>query len=100
MIKKYLPIIGILILVSSCSDTIQNNPIKSAIEIKVDSVFSLMTLKEKIGQLNQYSVGEEMTGPNQDNEYSQKRYDQLINGDVGSVLNYLVLRIQDYYKSK
>lgn len=91
MIKKYLPIIGALILVSlsSCSDTIQNNPIKSPIEIKVDSVFSLMTLKEKIGQLNQYSVGEEMTGPNQDNEYSQKRYDQLINGDVGSVLNLL-----------
>lgn len=91
MLNKYISIINILILVSlfSCSDTEQNNPIKSDIEIKVDSVFSLMTLKEKIGQLNQYSVGEEMTGPNQDNEYSQKRYNQLINGDVGSVLNLL-----------
>ena len=46
-----------------------------------------MTLKEKIGQLNQYSIGEEMTGPNQANDYSQKRYNQLINGEVGSVLN-------------
>lgn len=91
MLNKYISIINILILVSlfSCSDTEQNNPLKSDIEIKVDSVFSLMTLKEKIGQLNQYSVGEEMTGPNQDNEYSQKRYNQLINGDVGSVLNLL-----------
>ena len=46
-----------------------------------------MTLKEKICQLNQYSIGQEMTGPNQSNEYSKKRYNQLINGQVGSVLN-------------
>jgi beta-glucosidase len=91
MLKKSIHILNILILVAlySCNDTTQNNTFKSDIDIKVDSVFSLMTLKEQIGQLNQYSVGEEMTGPNQDNEYSQKRYDQLINGDVGSVLNLL-----------
>ena len=63
----------------------QNNSISK----RVDSIFELMTLKEKIGQLNQYSVGEEMTGPNQNNDYSKQRYNQLINGSVGSVLNLL-----------
>ncbi len=80
----------ILILAISCENpTLNSNDknIKSGLELKVDSVLSLMTLQEKIGQLNQYSVGEEMTGPNQDNEYSKKRYQHLINGDVGSVLN-------------
>jgi beta-glucosidase len=91
MLKKYFLLFNysLLVLLISCNKSTENTPFKSAIEIKVDSVFSLMTLQEKIGQLNQYSVGEEMTGPNQDNEYSKKRYNQLINGDVGSVLNLL-----------
>ena len=68
-----------------------NDPVSEQLTLskKVDSVFALMTLVEKIGQLNQYSIGEEMTGPNQTNDYSKQRYNQLINGGVGSVLNLL-----------
>ena len=60
---------------------------KENIKFKVDSIIELMTLDEKIGQLNQYSIGEEMTGPNQSSEYAKERYADLINGRVGSVLN-------------
>lgn len=62
---------------------------KSAIDHKVDSLLSLMTLEEKIGQLNQYSVGEEMTGPGDKQGEAQRRYDMLLSGKVGSVLNLL-----------
>lgn len=55
----------------------------------VDSLLSEMTLREKIGQLNQYSVGAEMTGPGQKEGQSKVRYEQLLNGEVGSVLNLL-----------
>jgi len=74
---------------SSCSpnEKENSNASDSQFTLKIDSIVSLMTLKEKIGQLNQYSIGQEMTGPNQTNEYSKKRYNQLINGQVGSVLN-------------
>ena len=91
MLNKYFSICGwsFFFLFISCSSQNTETTIQPEIDIKVDSVFSLMTLQEKIGQLNQYSVGQEMTGPNQDNEYAKKRYQQLINGDVGSVLNLL-----------
>ena len=61
---------------SSCSpnEKENSNASESQFTLKIDSIVSLMTLKEKIGQLNQYSIGQEMTGPNQTNEYSKKRY--------------------------
>jgi beta-glucosidase len=51
---------------------------------RVDSLLKLMTLKEKIGQLNQYS-GREVTGPASD----RKAYllNDIQNGMVGSMLN-------------
>ena len=52
----------------------------------VDSLLSQMTLEEKIGQMNQYSVGSELTGPNGATEHAEI-YEQMINGQVGSVLN-------------
>lgn len=51
---------------------------------RVDSLLKLMTLKEKIGQLNQYS-GREVTGPASDRKaYLLK---DIQNGMVGSMLN-------------
>lgn len=61
----------------------------NSINQKVDSVLALMTLEEKIGQLNQYAIGEEMTGPSEKGEQAEKRYQQILNGKVGSVLNLL-----------
>ena len=57
---------------------------RKTIEQRVDSVMKLMTLTEKIGQLNQYS-GREVTGPASD----RKNYllNDIKNGMVGSMLN-------------
>lgn len=62
---------------------------QKSIDERVDSVLSLMTLKEKVGQLNQYSVGAELTGPGEREGQAAVRYNQLISGQVGSVLNIL-----------
>lgn len=84
----YLGIITVSFLIYSCQSKVQDEKTDS-LSAKVDSVLSLMTLDEKIGQLNQYSIGEESTGPGAENDYAKKRYEQLINGEVGSVLNLL-----------
>lgn len=62
---------------------------KEIIDVRVDSVLQLMTLNEKIGQLNQYSVGAELTGPGSKDDWQSERIGRLKNGQVGSVLNLL-----------
>jgi beta-glucosidase len=51
---------------------------------KVDSVLSLMTLEEKIGQLNQLTSDWIFTGPI---KADNNKIDQIRNGGVGSMLN-------------
>lgn len=70
----------------------QNPDVKagqSNIDYRVDSVLNLMTLDEKIGQLNNYSVGPNLTGPEKKQGTDSVRYAQLLGGQVGSVLNLL-----------
>lgn len=67
-----------------------------SVEHKVDSVLSLMTIDEKIGQLNQYSIGPNMTGPGAKTGTDSIRYVRLLNGEVGSVLN--LLGAEETYK--
>lgn len=57
---------------------------RKTIDQRVDSLMKLMTLTEKVGQLNQYS-GREVTGPSSD----RKTYllNDIKNGMVGSMLN-------------
>ncbi len=57
---------------------------QKSIQQKVDSVLKLMTLDEKIGQLNQYSGDWDFTGPiTADGDKQQ----QIMDGLVGSMLN-------------
>ncbi len=59
---------------------------QKSIEQKVDSVLALMTLDEKIGQLNQYNDDWRATGPiTQDNN----KIGQVKAGQLGSLLNCL-----------
>lgn len=51
---------------------------------KVDSVLALMTLEEKIGQMNQYSSDLQATGPSRKDS---TKLDQIRKGRVGSMLN-------------
>ena len=57
---------------------------KRTIDEKVDSVLRLMTLEEKIGQMNQYNGDWEATGPiTKDGD----KQNQIRNGKLGSMLN-------------
>ncbi|HEY1201718.1 MAG TPA: glycoside hydrolase family 3 N-terminal domain-containing protein, partial [Niastella sp.] len=57
---------------------------KKTLDQRVDSVLKLMTLDEKIGQLNQYSSKEEVTGPESD---KSSLVQEIKAGKVGSMLN-------------
>lgn len=57
---------------------------KKTIDQKVDSVLKLMTLDEKIGQMNQYNGPWAATGPLTNDD---KLLDQVKEGKVGSMLN-------------
>jgi beta-glucosidase len=69
---------------------------KKTIGQRVDSVLKLMTLEEKIGQLNQYSGDWSYTGPvTVDNTKIQ----QLKEGKLGSMLNVYGVEKLHYYNS-
>jgi beta-glucosidase len=57
---------------------------QTSIDRKVDSVLRLMTLEEKIGQLNQYSADGLATGPVSGDD---RKDEQLRQGKIGSMLN-------------
>lgn len=57
------------------------------IDKKVDSLLSIMTLEEKIGQMNQYNGFWDATGPAPKNGDAKKKYEHLRKGWVGSMLN-------------
>jgi len=59
------------------------------LEKKLDALLAQMTLEEKIGQLNQYSQGFDVTGPAPKEGAQAEMYNQIRQGLVGSMLNVL-----------
>ncbi|MCU0462672.1 MAG: glycosyl hydrolase, partial [Bacteroidales bacterium] len=83
MRKFHFQILLIFIIIlanTSCSDVPQTR----SLDQKVDSVLQLMTLEEKIGQLNQYSDDGSATGPV---KVENDKVSQVRDGQVGSLLN-------------
>ncbi len=72
---------------TSASQSTAEPLLDSRVEERVDSLLALMTLEEKIGQLNQYSGNEEMTGPGEKSGSNAARYEMIKSGMVGSMLN-------------
>ena len=62
--------------------TTSNDPISR----KVDSLLSIMTLEEKVGQMNQYNGFWEVTGPAPEGGSAEEKYEHLRSGLVGSML--------------
>ena len=58
-----------------------------ATEERIDALLERMTLAEKVGQLNQYSSSFDVTGPPPASGREGARYQLLLNGGVGSMLN-------------
>lgn len=86
----------ILLLFYSCNstkNTLSSTSKNSSIETKVDSVLNLMTLEEKIGQMNQYNGFWEVTGPAPKDGAASLKYEHLKKGWVGSMIN--VLGVKD-----
>ena len=57
------------------------------IDERVEALLSKMTLKEKIGQMNQYNGFWNVTGPTPKEGNAKEKYDDLAKGLVGSMLN-------------
>lgn len=88
--KKYILGLGLFfILQLTCAQGTLSNEAARNMEItqKVDSVLSLMTLPEKIGQMNQYNGFWEVTGPTPKDGDAARKYEHLKAGLVGSMLN-------------
>jgi beta-glucosidase len=79
------------LILSGCSKKITQSSTafskENILERKVDSVLKLMTLEEKVGQLNQYNGFWDITGPTPKEGQAAKKYDDLKKGLVGSMLN-------------
>jgi len=92
-IQKILILFISIILFSNCQ-TKENRIINSDgnnIEQKADSVLALMTLYEKVGQMNQYNGSWDVTGP-ASGKSDKDKLERLKNGGVGSMLNVLSVK--------
>ena len=70
----------------SCVGTDQKQA-ELSIPQRVNELMAKMTLKEKIGQMNQYNGFWNVTGPSPKDGNAKEKYDHLAKGLVGSMLN-------------
>lgn len=86
--KNFGPAILLVILYigSAHSQSIKSS-LNPTFDSKVDSILRLMTLDEKVGQMNQYNGFWEVTGPVPQEGDAAVKYEQLRKGLVGSMLN-------------
>ncbi|MFV8332610.1 beta-glucosidase BglX [Flavobacterium sp. GSP14] len=91
MKQSFIVILSSLFVLVACSKkTIQPSISLSKnnlLDKRVDSVLRLMTLEEKVGQLNQYNGFWDITGPTPKEGQAAKKYEDLKKGLVGSMLN-------------
>ncbi len=85
---KYINIaITVLILTFVNCNKKTNTKSQNAIDKKVDSLISIMTIEEKVGQMNQYNGFWNVTGPTPKEGNAAEKYKHLEQGLVGSMLN-------------
>ena len=90
--KKFIYSLFVLSFIISC----QNSSLHDSEKEKfINDLNSKMTLDEKAGQMNQYNGFWDATGPMPEGDYQKKRYNELMNGQVGSMLN--VIGVDEIY---
>ena len=81
---------ALLICFTGCKEEretkVANNK-NDEIEQKVDSLLALMTIEEKVGQMNQYNGFWDVTGPAPEGGNAEQKYEHLRKGWVGSMLS-------------
>lgn len=86
--KKYCIILIVILTLNGCQTNTSNTTSRvDIINKKVDSLLNIMTLDEKIGQMNQYNGFWDVTGPSPKKGDAKYKYDNLRKGLVGSMLN-------------
>ena len=90
--RKIIYTLIALLFVVSCENS---NSHDSEKEKFINDLISKMTLEEKAGQMNQYNGFWDATGPMPEGDYQKKRYNELMNGQVGSMLN--VIGVDEIY---
>ena len=80
--KKIIYFLFVILFITSCQNSNLNEK-----EQFIEDLISKMTLAEKAGQMNQYNGFWDATGPMPEADYQKKRYNELKNGQVGSMLN-------------
>jgi len=84
---RYLKLKVIFVFTLYLSNSMSIFAQDTTIETEIDSLLGIMTLEEKIGQMNQYSDFWEVTGPSPKQGDAARKYEDLRNGRVGAVLN-------------
>jgi beta-glucosidase len=93
ILKKYkatlffIVIFSILWIFESSFSYLNETDLTASFDEKAEVLLSKMTLEEKIGQMNQYSGFWDFTGPSPRGGDAKKKYQDLKNGSVGSMLN-------------
>ena len=87
--NKYLVVMATtwLLAVGCHNKGVRNSSTADRLEQRVDTVLALMTLEEKVGQMNQYNGFYDVTGPAPQNGDAARKYEHLKKGMVGSMLN-------------
>jgi len=88
MQRLFKPLALIIIVITAASFTIDRDKKpgnNTTVDRKVDSLLKMMTLKEKIGQMTQFTSDYDVTGPTMRQGYK----DDIKAGRVGSVFNAL-----------
>lgn len=80
-------LVALLFLNCKTTKKVLANTKDVSIEKRVDSLLNLMTLEEKIGQMNQYNGFFDATGPVPKNGTAVQKYENLKKGLVGAMLN-------------
>jgi beta-glucosidase len=80
-----LKTIQLIVILSICFSSAYGQEDK--FQSKIDSLLQIMTLEEKIGQMNQYTGFWEVTGPAPSEGANKSKYEHLRKGWVGSMLN-------------
>ncbi|MFN8209001.1 MAG: glycoside hydrolase family 3 N-terminal domain-containing protein [Bacteroidales bacterium] len=72
------------LLISCQKKQYESGQMDAQLEARIDSVMKLMTLEEKVGQMNQYGGGNDATGPTFG---ARDVFDDIKKGRCGSVIN-------------
>lgn len=89
MKNKKILIIGVFTLFTAGNMNAQKKPYldkNKTIEQRIDLLLPLMTLEEKVGQMNQYNGFWDVTGPAPKGGNAELKYEHLRKGWVGSML--------------